>query len=48
MEDKDQKCLAKKECKHDWEAIEKTTGPYTYLEVRCKKCGEKKEIELFP
>jgi hypothetical protein len=37
----------KVECEHEWEAVEvKHHG--SHVELRCKKCGAKKEIELFP
>jgi len=35
------------ECEHEWEAIGRdSTG--SHLELRCKKCGKKREIPLFP
>ncbi len=45
--DEDQRSADEKECEHEWEAVgEKHSG--THLEMKCKKCGEKKEVALFP
>jgi len=37
----------KKECKHEWKAIEETHHG-AYVKLECVKCGKTKEIELFP
>lgn len=35
------------ECNHDWKAID-TTPDKSHVILKCKKCGEVKEVELFP
>jgi Fe2+ or Zn2+ uptake regulation protein len=37
----------KSTCEHKWSAIE-TTQEKSHVKLRCVKCGEIKEIELFP
>jgi len=37
----------KKECEHEWEQMG-TKHDGAILELICLKCGERKEVELFP
>ena len=44
---KTQEKEAKMTCEHEWKAIE-TTHEKSHVKLKCVKCGETKEIELFP
>jgi len=46
-DEKNQESTSKKECEHEWNPLGTTPGD-THLKLVCIKCGEKKEIELFP
>jgi len=47
MKDANQECTNRKECEHEWRPLGTTSG-HTHVKLVCVKCGEKKEIELFP
>jgi len=42
-----EKRKGEKECEHEWKQLG-TKHNGAILELICLKCGEKKEIELFP